>query len=506
MQEMTIGKKKVGPGCDPFIVAEVSCNHRQKLELAEKIIEAAAKAGADAVKLQTYTPDTMTIDSNKKWFLVESSNNPEPWQGKTLYHLYKEAYTPWSWHKHLQLYAKSLGLEFFSTPFDGTAVDFLEQLDVPCYKIASYECTDLPLLQKIAETKKPIIMSVGFASLHEVEESIAWLRNKGVGDLIILYCMTSYQETGDTFHTNLQTMLDIQKRFDVVVGFSDNMGGIDIPIFAASCGAAVIEKHLVLQHEPEILDDRFSLDPMEFQMMVERIRAHVVPHDAFWQNNVLGSVQYGCQTAAEEANKRYRRSIFVIDDMQKGDLFTKDTVACIRPHFGLAPKYYFDVLDKKAACFIERGTPLSWDLIENTLVLRPVVAEDVDTILSWRNEPHARLSSFSSKEISFNEHRAYWMMRLKSSTFSFIVTQHSQDIGIVRLDPHADGVEVHILIGKEFRGHGFGSMALAKVKEWAQRMHFKKLFARIKPENTASIHLFEDSGFVKADDFYELVV
>lgn len=360
---MIIGNKKIGQG-QCFIVAEVSCNHQQNFEQAVKIIEAAARAGADAVKLQTYTPDTMTIDSKKKWFFVGGGDNPESWEGKTFYDLYKEAYTPWEWHKDLQKIAHKCGLEFFSTPFDKTAVDFLETLNVPCYKIASYECTDIPLVKRIAQTGKPVIMSIGFANLEEVTYSVNALKKYGATDIAVLQCTTSYKDTGDPSYTNLKTMLDIKQRFNVISGFSDNMGGIEIPIFAAQIGASIIEKHLVLEHDSKILDDRFSLDEIEFKKMVEAIRAGKEINDQKWRDMVLGQVKYGPQTESENHNRSYRRSIFVVEDVKKGDTFTEKNIRCIRPAFGLEPKYYFDLLGKISAKDIERGTPLSFDLVQ----------------------------------------------------------------------------------------------------------------------------------------------
>lgn len=363
-KEIIIGNRIIGYGHPCFIVAEVSCNHQQNFDQAVAIVKAAAEAGADAVKLQTYTPDTMTINSKKKWFYVNGTDNPDTWKGKTFYDLYGEAYTPWEWHKDLKKIANELGLIFFSTPFDKTAVDFLETLNLPCYKIASYECTDIPLLKRIAETGKPVIMSIGFATLDEAELSIQTLIRYGAKNIVVLQCTTSYKDTGDPRYTNLRTMLDIRKRFDVLSGFSDNMGGIEIPIFAASVGACIIEKHLVVNHDPKILDDRFSLDKNEFKNMVASIRMGKMPNDKEWQDMVLGEVKYGPQTQSEEQNRNYRRSIFVVRDIKKNDIFTEENIRCIRPAYGLEPKHYFDIIGKTATKNIEAGTPLSSDLVQ----------------------------------------------------------------------------------------------------------------------------------------------
>jgi pseudaminic acid synthase len=349
-----IGDRRVGEGEPTFIIAEVSCNHQQDYAQAEAIVRAAARAGADAVKIQTYTPDTMTIDSDKPWFRVDGDANPDNWKGKTFYQLYQEAYTPWDWDEKLQKLAAELGLIFFSTPFDPTAVDFLETLNVPCYKIAAYESTDIPLLRAVAKKGKPVIISVGFATLPEIEYSLKTLRDAGAKDITVLHCTTSYQNTEAANTAHLRTMLDIKDRFDVVVGFSDNMGGIEVPVLSAAMGAAVIEKHLVLKHDTAILDDQFSLDVAEFTEMVRRLRAQEV---------AMGKVAYGPRTKEEEHNKRFRRSLFVVKNIKKGELFTEDNIRSIRPALGLETKHIDEVLGRTASEDIERGTPLSWELV-----------------------------------------------------------------------------------------------------------------------------------------------
>ena len=355
MKTFKIGEREVGGENPTFIIAEVSCNHQQNYEQAEAIVRAAAKAGADAVKLQTYTPDTMTLNSNKKWFRVDGETNPDNWKGKTFYDLYKEAYTPWEWHPKLKKLANELGLIFFSTPFDPTAVTSLMELGVPVFKIAAYESTDITLLRAVAKTGKPVIISVGFATLPEVEYSIKTLRDAGAKDIAVLHCTTSYADKEKRDETHLHTMLDLRERFDVVVGFSDNMGGVKVPALAAAIGAAIIEKHLVVKHDPAVLDDRFSLDPVEFTEMVNIIRE---------QEMIMGKVVYGPRTKDEEHNKRYRRSLFVSADMKKGDKFSEKNIRSIRPADGLETKYIDEVLGKEAATDIEMGTPLSWDLIK----------------------------------------------------------------------------------------------------------------------------------------------
>ena len=257
MKSFKIGKRKIGGGIPTFIVAEMSANHEQSYKKAEAIVRAAARAGANAIKVQTFTPDTITLNSRKKWFFVGGKDNPKKWKGQTFHDLYQKAYMPWEWQPKLQKLAHKLGLEFFSAPFDDTAVDFLEKMKVPCYKIAAYESTDFLLLRKVAKTKKPVFVSVGFSTLPEVAFTIKTLREYGAKDIVVLQCPTSYSKKPILEKTNLKTMLDIKRRFKVETGLSDNMGGIEVPVLASAMGASVIEKHIVLKHDGHALDDRF---------------------------------------------------------------------------------------------------------------------------------------------------------------------------------------------------------------------------------------------------------
>ncbi|OGH84943.1 MAG: pseudaminic acid synthase [Candidatus Magasanikbacteria bacterium RIFOXYC12_FULL_33_11] len=363
MEEIIIqtpkGERKIGPGNPAFIIAEMSGNHNQNFERAVEIIKFAAEAGADAIKLQTYTPDTMTIDCQKEYFMVAGEGNPDIWKGKTLYELYQKAYTPWEWHPKLKKIAEDLGLVFFSSPFDETAVDFLETLNVPCYKIASYEATDVTLLRKVASTGKPVIMSVGFATLEEIEEATSVLKQYGTKELVVLHCVTAYSNNPIPEQTNLRTMIDIKDRFQVVCGFSDNNAGIEIPLQAVSMGASVIEKHVTIKGDNSGVDEDFSVDQNEFKNFVESVRRIEL---------IMGDIHYGTQGPAEEYNKRFRRSLFVVKDIKKGENFTIDNIRVIRPAMGLLPKYYYEVIGgKKAFCDIERGTPLSVNLIDGGL-------------------------------------------------------------------------------------------------------------------------------------------
>ena len=358
-KRIKVGNRTVGKGAPVFIVAELSGNHGGDFEKAKALVRAAARAGADAVKLQTYTEDTMTIDSDSKWFRVGGGGNPKEWSGKTLYALYREAKTPWAWHRPLKKLAESLGLIFFSTPFDASAVDFLETLAVPCYKIAAYEANDHELLIRVARTGKPVIISIGFLSLEELQASVKVLRQAGAEDIILLYSTASYAKAMGKTMPNLSVIPDLVRRFKAIAGFSDNSGGIEAPVLAAAAGASVIEKHLVLTHDSAVLDDQFSLDPEEFSRMVQRIREGKAKQPR------LGVPQYGPQTKEEQHNLRYRRSLFVVLDIRKGEPFTKENIRSIRPGFGLPPAKLQEVLRSRAAKNIKRGTPLSVALISN---------------------------------------------------------------------------------------------------------------------------------------------
>lgn len=351
---MNIGGRLIGKDQPVYVIAEISSNHKQSYETAEKLVYAAKQAGADAVKMQTFTADTITIDSDKPWFMVDGDANPDTWKSRTFYNLYEAASAPWEWHIPLQKLSLGLGLDFFSTPFDTTAVKYLEDINVPCYKIAAYESTDVLLLRSIAKTGKPVIMSVGFASREEIEYSLQVLKDSGAREIALLHCTASYDEKPDLDATDLKTMLDMRERYGVVVGLSDNMGGIMIPGLAAAIGAAIIEKHLIYEHNPEVFDDRFSIDPKEFREMVNLIRN---------QERAMGTVVYGPRTKAEEHNRRFRRSLFVSKDIKAGDIFTMENVRSIRPADGLETKYVDEVIGSTAARDIEYGTPLTWEMI-----------------------------------------------------------------------------------------------------------------------------------------------
>ncbi len=350
MKIIKIADTEIGDGCTPFIVAELSGNHQQDYALAEKMIEAAAAAGAHAIKLQTYTPETMTLNLQNDDFLVDDENSL--WQGENLYGLYAKASTPWEWHKPLFDKAKSLGLIAFSSPFDASAVDFLETLDVPCYKIASFENNDLPLIKKTAQTGKPIIISTGMASEIEIEELISTIRDTGNNQILLLKCTSNYP--ADASDSNLATIAHMKKTYHCPVGLSDHSDGITVSLAAVALGACLVEKHFVLDRQAGGIDAEFSLEPEELGDLVS---------ESIKINAALGHIQYG-GSENEQKSKKYRRSIYCCKGIAKGDVFTEDNIRVIRPGFGLSPRYYVSLLGKIATNDLQPGTAICWDHIE----------------------------------------------------------------------------------------------------------------------------------------------
>jgi len=345
MKSITIGNRQIGEMYEPFIIAEMSGNHNQDLNRALSLVDAAADAGAHALKLQTYTADTMTLDCDNSEFIV---NGSAVWDGQKLYDLYCEAHTPWEWHKPIFERAKQLGMLAFSSPFDSTAVDFLEQLDVPCYKIASFENNDIPLLKKVAKTGKPIIMSCGMATESEIAESVATLKNNGCQDIILLKCTSAYPSLPQDI--NLNTIPYMKTKFGVQVGFSDHTMGVTMPVAAVALGATVVEKHFTLSRDEGGVDSHFSLEPNELKDLVNSTKI-------VWE--ALGKEVYGGSGQSENSSKVYRRSVYVAQDIKAGELFTEQNIRCVRPSLGLSPKYYEEVLGKVAKEDLVFGTPLT---------------------------------------------------------------------------------------------------------------------------------------------------
>ncbi len=350
INELRISNRPIGQKHAPFVIAEMSGNHNQSLERALEIVEAVAKTGSHALKIQTYTPDTMTLDLDEGEFLV--SDPKSLWLGKSLYKLYGEAYTPWEWHKPIFERARELGVIPFSTPFDVTAVDFLESLDVPCYKIASFENTDIPLIRRVAATGKPLIISTGMATVAELDETVRTAREAGCKDLILLKCTSTYPATAE--NTNILTLPHLQELFDCEVGLSDHTMGLGVSVASVALGASVIEKHFTLCRSDGGVDSTFSMEPDEMaELVIESERA--------WQ--AIGQVSYG-PTENEKKSIQFRRSIYIVKDLKPGDTLSVDNIRAIRPGFGLPTKYIKILLGKTVNQNIKRGTALTWDVIE----------------------------------------------------------------------------------------------------------------------------------------------
>ncbi|WP_419177000.1 pseudaminic acid synthase [Desulfosediminicola sp.] len=344
-----IGNRKVGVGEQPFVIAEMSGNHNQSLERALEIVEAAAKCGAHALKIQTYTPDTMTLDIDEREFHISDPNSL--WAGTSLYKLYGQAYTPWDWHKPIFERARELGLIAFSTPFDDTAVDFLESLNVPCYKIASFENTDVNLIRRVAATGKPMIISTGMASIAELDNTVRAARDAGCNDLILLKCTSTYPATAN--NTNILTIPHMRDLFGCEVGLSDHTMGVGVSVASVALGATVIEKHFTLNRDEGGVDSAFSMEPSEMtQLVAETERA----------SQALGRISYGA-TEAERKSMVFRRSLYIVKDIKVGEMLTTENVRAIRPGMGLPVKCLSIVLGKKVSVDVERGTALTWDLL-----------------------------------------------------------------------------------------------------------------------------------------------
>lgn len=343
-----IGARRIGPGHPCYVIAEMSANHAQSFDQAAEIIRAAKEASADAVKLQTYTPDTLTIECDREPFRIGKGSL---WEGRNLYDLYKEAFTPWEWQPRLKAIADGLGLDCFSTPFDDSAVDFLEAMGVPAHKIASFELVDLALIRRIAQTRKPVIMSTGMASLSEIDDAVRAFREAGGTQLALLKCTSAYPAVPDEM--NLRTIPHLAAAFGVPTGLSDHTLDSSVAVAAVALGACIVEKHITMTRSAPGPDSAFSLEPQEFKGMVQAIRT---------AERALGAVNYEV-TEKENLSRIFRRSLFVVEDVGAGEIFTEKSVRSIRPGHGLAPKYLPHLIGRAAKVTIKRGTPLTWDLV-----------------------------------------------------------------------------------------------------------------------------------------------
>ncbi|MCI1477713.1 MAG: pseudaminic acid synthase [Clostridium beijerinckii] len=344
-----INNVKIGEGQKSFIIAEMSANHNHDYEKAVEIIKKAAWAGADAIKIQTYTPDTITIDCDNEYFQIKQGTI---WDGTTLHKLYQEAYTPWNWQPKLKKVAEEEGLVFFSSPFDYTAVDFLEEMDVPAYKIASFELNDIPFIEYIAAKGKPVIMSTGIARMGDIQDAVDACRRMGNENIALLKCTSAYPSPLEDI--NLKTIPNMKEIFNVVVGLSDHTMGNAVSVGGAAVGASIIEKHMTLRRSDGGADSKFSMEPEEFKEMVDNIRM---------VEKALGKVTYDL-TEKQRNSREHSRSLFVVENVKQGEIFTEKNVRSIRPGFGLETKYITDILGKRASVNIEKGTPMSWNLIK----------------------------------------------------------------------------------------------------------------------------------------------
>ncbi|MGF1730514.1 pseudaminic acid synthase [Photobacterium kasasachensis] len=349
MKTIYIDGRAIGPNHKPYIIAELSANHNGSIDRALETIEMAKAAGADAIKLQTYTPDTMTIDCDKPDFQVKGGL----WDGYKLYDLYEWAHTPFEWHKAMFEKARELGITVFSTPFDESAVELLEELDAPAYKIASFELTDLPLIKRVAQTGKPMIMSTGMANYQEIKEAVETARDNGCNELVVLHCISGYPSPVD--QANLATIPNIAQEFDCIVGLSDHTLGTVVSVASIAMGASLIEKHVTLSREEKGPDSEFSLEPQELKQLCDDT-------ESAWK--AIGTAGYE-RKPVEEASMKFRRSVYFVKDIKAGDVITNDDIRRVRPGYGLAPKYYDDLIGKRAKVDIDFGTATSWDLIDN---------------------------------------------------------------------------------------------------------------------------------------------
>ena len=347
--DIKIANRKVGRAYHPFIIAEMSGNHNQSLDRALEIVEVAAKTGAHALKLQTYTADTITLDVKEGEFFINDKDNL--WKGRSLYELYQEAYTPWEWHKPIMERAKKLGMLCFSTPFDETAVDFLEELDMPAYKIASPEIIHLPLVKKVAAIGKPIIISTGMASVSEIDEAVCTVRAAGCEQFVLLKCTSTYPALPE--NSNVLTIPHMRELFGCEVGLSDHTMGVGAAVAAVAHGATVIEKHFTLNRADGGVDSAFSMEP-------EEMKALVIETERAWQS--LGKVKYG-PSEAEKESLTFRRSLYIAENMQKGDILNEKNMRIVRPGLGLPPKYYDILLGRKVSQDVKKGTAVGWNLI-----------------------------------------------------------------------------------------------------------------------------------------------
>ncbi len=381
MDRIKVGKHSIGEGCPAYLIAEMSANHAGSLERAKEIVHAAKESGADCIKIQTYTPDTLTIDCSNRYFQVGNGT----WEGENLYKLYGKGYTPWEWQADLKAEAEKVGIDFLSTPFDRTSVDFLEELGLQFYKIASFEMIDLPLVEYVASKGKPVIMSTGMGTLEEIREAVEAVRKTGNGQLALLRCSSAYP--ADPAQMHLSTIQDMKKRFGLPVGLSDHSLGSMSAVAAVALGAKIVEKHFCISREIENPDASFSMTPQEYKAMVRDIRT---------VEEAIGEPAYGV-SPQEESSMVFRRSIFAVRDIAAGERLTPDNVRIIRPGYGLKPKYYRDIIGMRTDRALERGTPLSFDALEKGAILFVTNNGNTEDLYRWLSEREPKVYRIENK-------------------------------------------------------------------------------------------------------------
>ena len=482
MKQIRIKNRLIGEGQPAYIIAEMSANHAGSIERAKEIIHVAKKCGADCVKIQTYTPDTITIDCHNSYFQIEDGT----WEGENLYSLYSKAYTPWEWQQELKDEADKIGIDFLSTPFDKTAVDFLEGIGLEFYKIASFELVDIPLIRYTAMQGKPMILSTGMSTFAEIKEAVETIRSTGNENFALLRCASAYPAITDEM--NLATMLDMRESFDVPVGLSDHsMGGV-AAVTAVAMGGSIIEKHICLGREIENPDSSFSMTPEEFAAMV---------HDVRQAEKAKGCVCYGMENQ-EKSNIVFRKSLFVVQDMKAGDTFTEENIRVIRPGYGMHPREYEHVLGKKCNCSMDRGTPLRADAVTEYLSFAPACESDMELVFQWANDEATRQQSFTQEQISWETHEKWYRDSLKSDTRKLYLCYHGKTpVGLFRVDILDGAVEISYQTACEYRGRGYGKAMLREGENWLkeQKIPGQVMVARVKKDNAASVKIFRELGY-----------
>lgn len=490
---MKIKDREIGAMRPTYVIAEMSGNHAGSLERAKQIIQEAKNAGADCVKIQTYTPDTITMNCTNAYFQIKTGT----WENENLYELYGKAYTPWEWQKELLEEANRIGIDFFSTPFDKTAVDLLEDLGVASYKIASFELVDIPLLKYTASKGKPIILSTGMATLEEIREAVEAIRSTGNHQLALLRCASAYPAISEEM--NLATMMDMQQLFQVPVGLSDHSMGSLAAVAAVAMGGSIIEKHFCLSRDIENPDSSFSMEPQEFANMVQDIRQ---------VERARGKVSYG-PTAQEKNNLNFRKSIFIVKDVKENEVLTEENIRVIRPGYGLHPREYEYLLGKKVKHSLQAGTPLTLREIGDYFQVQSADESHERLLFDWANDKDVRQNAFTTETITWDNHRVWYQSLLADENRRlYIFYRKDQPVGMIRYDIQAESGRISYSIEKDFRGRGFGKVMVEQAEQVLkkERPEIQMITAEVKPTNTASMRVFEELGYQmsKEDTTYVL--